>query len=332
MPVLPDEPGTRPPSRVAVAASAATELFWVMHGLFKGRPFREGPALLAPPAALVQRVRTFWAGEEECYGELFLLAEAGGELLGEDPGRVIRAIETNPRVDLELPLRSESAAVRDSTLGRVRRLREDADLRASYIHLLAEAWELVADDWEREGRAVVALAAQRMQARLDAGTPLADVLRGSMAILREPWWSQALAAGAEGRLALTPGYFSGKFLAWDLEKTYLVGCQAEPEDDVDRARREARRLAGRLKVLADPTRLAMLVFLASHPATVTEVARAFGVAQPTASTHLRMLRDAGLVTGREEGRGALAAQRSEVEQLVRDAEHLLLGEDPPRLD
>jgi ArsR family transcriptional regulator, arsenate/arsenite/antimonite-responsive transcriptional repressor len=331
MPVLLDETGTTSNTHFAVAPSAAAELFWVMHGLEKGGPHRELQALAAPPADLVKRVRAFWEGGEECYGELFLLAEGGGELLGEDPGRVLRAIESNPSVRLDLPLRSESQQVREGTLDRVRRLREDAVLRASYVQLLAECWDLVAAEWERDGRDAVAVAVQRLEARTAAGTPLAEVLRGTMAILREPWWSQAIAAGAEGRLALTPGYFSGKFLAWDLEKTYLVGCQAQPEDDAERARREARRLAPRLKVLADPTRLAMLVYLAGHPATVTEVARAFGVAQPTASTHLRVLRDAGLVSGREEGRGALVVERSAVDDLVRDAVHLLVGDEPPSL-
>src|SRR5579859_5828618 len=108
MPVLLDETGLSSNPEVAVAPSAATELFWVMHGLQKGRPHREVQALVAPPADLLRRVRAFWHGEEECYGELFLLAEAGGELIGDDPARVLRAIERKPSVRLDLPLRSES--------------------------------------------------------------------------------------------------------------------------------------------------------------------------------------------------------------------------------
>ena len=55
-------------------------------------------------------------------------------------------------------------------------------------------------------------------------------------------------------------------------------------------------LARRLKTLADPTRLGMVDHLVQGPSTVSELARHFGIAQPTASNHVKLLRDAGLVT------------------------------------
>lgn len=47
--------------------------------------------------------------------------------------------------------------------------------------------------------------------------------------------------------------------------------------------------------LAEPNRRAALDLLRMRPRTVGEVADALGVAQPTASKHLKVLREAGLV-------------------------------------
>jgi len=47
--------------------------------------------------------------------------------------------------------------------------------------------------------------------------------------------------------------------------------------------------------LADPTRRAILARLAEGSATVTELARPFGLRQPTISKHLRVLEEAGLI-------------------------------------
>jgi ArsR family transcriptional regulator len=47
--------------------------------------------------------------------------------------------------------------------------------------------------------------------------------------------------------------------------------------------------------LSDPTRLLMVYALAEGPHNVTELAADLGVAQPTASRHLKILRERGLV-------------------------------------
>ena len=72
----------------------------------------------------------------------------------------------------------------------------------------------------------------------------------------------------------------------------------------------ARELAVRFKALADPTRLAILNQLAgSEEVCVCDLVPASGLAQPTVSHHLRLLREAGLVTF--ERRGTWAYYRLE---------------------
>lgn len=67
-------------------------------------------------------------------------------------------------------------------------------------------------------------------------------------------------------------------------------------DEITRLQAEA------LKVLAHPTRLAMLDRLANGPLEVSRIADALGLSQPNASQHLAVLRGAGLVEPDRHGR------------------------------
>ena len=55
-----------------------------------------------------------------------------------------------------------------------------------------------------------------------------------------------------------------------------------------------------LQALADPSRRTVLEILRDHPATAGELADALPIARPGVSRHLRVLREAGLVTVRQE--------------------------------
>jgi DNA-binding transcriptional ArsR family regulator len=53
--------------------------------------------------------------------------------------------------------------------------------------------------------------------------------------------------------------------------------------------------------LADPTRRAIFERLARGPSAVVDLAREFPVSRPAVSQHLRVLKDAGLVSDRRDG-------------------------------
>ncbi len=59
------------------------------------------------------------------------------------------------------------------------------------------------------------------------------------------------------------------------------------------------RLSVSLSALADPTRRAILGRLALGEASVTELARPFGMSQPAISRHLKVLETAGLIETRQ---------------------------------
>jgi ArsR family transcriptional regulator len=63
--------------------------------------------------------------------------------------------------------------------------------------------------------------------------------------------------------------------------------------------------AEKLKILSDPTRLSAIELLMSGPRRVGELAEALSVEQSLLSHHLRVLRDAGFVATRRDGRGVL---------------------------
>jgi DNA-binding transcriptional ArsR family regulator len=57
-----------------------------------------------------------------------------------------------------------------------------------------------------------------------------------------------------------------------------------------------------LEALADPTRLRIVELLADGELSAGEIASRFHTARPGVSRHLRVLRETGLVSAREQGR------------------------------
>jgi DNA-binding transcriptional ArsR family regulator len=60
-----------------------------------------------------------------------------------------------------------------------------------------------------------------------------------------------------------------------------------------------------LGVLGDPTRRAIFTLLARAPAAVGDIARSLPVSRPAVSQHLRILKDAGLVSLRRDGKRSI---------------------------
>ena len=250
----------------------------------------------------MHRLNELWgSGGPSSFGEALIIADRLGLLFTDSVDEFAAGLRQGVQVDPQLPLRSETEEDRRTFLDRCARLAANAGFRRRYAALAVDVWSLVADIWEQAGRREVETMADRLRREAERATSLEPLLASQH--LHEPWLSQATAAFAAGGLSIAVSYFGGKFLAWDLASTYLIGVQAAPQDDRTRLRRESQRLASRLKVLADPTRLAILISLSRKAATVTELAQAFGLAQPTVSAHLKLLREAQLVDRRPQGGG-----------------------------
>ena len=66
-----------------------------------------------------------------------------------------------------------------------------------------------------------------------------------------------------------------------------------------------------LQALADPSRRTVLELLRTAPATAGELADALPIARPGVSRHLRVLREAGLVTVRQDAQRRIYSLRPE---------------------
>lgn len=309
---------------VQVRISAVSEMLWLEYRLgVSGIPDLPGLRRLREAAPrLAHELAVMW-GEERFHHlpEGWVLAFRTGTLLGDQVLPFLdRLDEAAGLGDEELDLASETADDRDATLARLARLRREPQLVQRYRRLHEEMWDLASEEWVASGRAAARAAAQLWSQRLAAGGALEDLLSRTC-----PVHSPRM-LGLRDQVVLSPIHVMkhGGGFAIDAGDFVHIGTSAS-EETLAGDRREAGRIAGRLKVLADPTRLALLRQLVHEPTSVTELARGFRLAQPTVSAHIRLLREAGLLESSRDGARVLyTAPRDRVSQLLAEAGDTLL--------
>lgn len=323
-------PATSAP-RVSVRSSAVIELGWVLHSALQPHFAEDHPALRAvfdDHPELLGLVRGLWHKDGQTgaagFAELILLAAHGGFLFTDDGDvmleRLPEACATVPTTAKAFPMRAESEEDRRLVLRRVARLRRSATMRRTYTDVLTQVWVAASGSWDRYGRAAVAGAATAMRATLAKGGGWRDLAKGAC--------DEEALDRAEARLepgdevVVVPAYYAHVGLLFDLPGTLVVGVRAPNGGAESRARSE--RLARRLRSISDPTRLAILDSLRSGPATVTELAARFGLAQPTVSNHVKLLKDSGVVADVRDGtRRNLVVQEGVVRDLMDELGGLL---------
>jgi DNA-binding transcriptional ArsR family regulator len=196
------------------------------------------------------------------------------------------------------------------------RLQSSPTLVRSYLDLLRQVWDLVDDVWQA-ARPRLEEAGRRVVRQLEAGRGLGELV-GDHCEAFMSWLPDINARIESGQpLLVVPCLFFGKSLYLEFPGLTLVGSGFERNDAEARARTEA--LARRLKTVADPTRLALLHYLAVTPSTVGDLATSFGLAQPTVSMHAKSLRESGLVRAeRQDGRLRLSADPVALENLLEE--------------
>ncbi len=106
-----------------------------------------------------------------------------------------------------------------------------------------------------------------------------------------------------------------------LEQPQVQGCCA-PLQASPVAAEPATDLARRFAALGDPVRLRLLSLLASSPdgaVCACDLVEPVGKSQPTVSHHLKVLRDAGLVTSEKRGVNVWYAVVPVALEVLRDA-------------
>jgi len=325
MPIL-EEPTEAP--RIRVSASAPLELMWVLHNC-QAKHVLSGPYATLEPLRLElgERIRTFWGDGVRGYTETIVLAERGGTTLDLDLDRFFARLDEAAEADgIGVSLLSERPSEKLALEARLNRLRVDRDQRDRYRSLLQSVWERLRSEWESSGRRASVEAALEWKRQLDEGAGYTTLLDRPHVWPGRPELDElAESAWAEGRLVLSPGWFFGVIHVVEVGGTVYVGRGVRAEDQEAIRRQTAVRVAGNLKALADPTRLGILLWLAKHPASVTEIASHFELSQPTVSGHVQLLREAGLLEDRLAGRRSkLIVARERLKGLIGDAEESML--------
>jgi DNA-binding transcriptional ArsR family regulator len=324
MPIL--ERGVEGGPAIAVTASAPTELMWLLHNL-------SAPHELLGSYAAQEQVRqrlgpelaAFWGdGHGQSVTDVVVLAHRSGTLRDSDLGRFFERIEAAVTDPGGLPsLLSETQAERELLANRLQRLQKEAELRRRYVALLKAVWEPFEADWNSAGRSAVAAEAVEWDRSLNGGTPYRRVVELPRIWASRPELDEmADAAAGDGNLVLTPSWHGGIHFV-ELDGVVYLGRGMRYHEMS--YRKIAAEVSSSIKALADPTRLAILLWLARRPASVTEVARHFELSQPTISAHVQVLREAGLLDEKPAGRSAmLSASEEGLRRLFSTAQEALV--------
>ena len=324
MPLLRDAERSPGPT-VVVRASVPVELGWALAAAERSDYHPALAAVYDSNPDLHRRVCSFWDGDEAIraagFFELLALAHHGGLLFTTDAalllGRLDELCATSPA---QLRLASETDADHDAILARLAELRASADRRRDYVHLLTEVWTALDGVWEHDGRRAVQAAIAARRELLAKGVSWIDVVRADCTY--DGLLQLVDVLGPHDEVAVVPAYFTHRGLVLDLPGVLLVGVRTDQSGALSRARTET--LARRLKSISDPTRLAILDSLSRRPATVTDIATSFSLAQPTVSNHVKLLRDAGLIANGAGGsRRELVVQPDAVADLLDQLQWLL---------
>jgi DNA-binding transcriptional ArsR family regulator len=270
-----------------------------------------------PSPQLQERVRSFWGDGERCFTELLVLADRGQVLEEAVPDVVFAGLEaaaTGPS-RLEL-LESEKPEDQVRFRDRLDRLRREPELRHAWLQLLEDVWSEVGALWQ-EAKAAVEVYGSELRAKLarQSYPELEQLLECDFHGVLRPLVE---AYGADRRVVrVIPSWLAHSHFVLSLPQQLVVivsipGWPVGPTADT-------RERARRFKALGDPTRLAILETTGYRPHTVGELAHALRLAQPTVSTHVRILRDAGFLVQLTDGTRRLATEPDTFKRLAEES-------------
>jgi len=328
-----DETTAPPRKRTLLSApSLACDLSWILAVAVRPHWRPKFPMVrehLVGREELSERIRTFWsdADHETCFTEMQILAHHAGALEETSPEALWEALEgAILTVPTDLGLESESAEDRVIFLHRLERLKESPALFRSYMDLLREVWGPVDEMWQAR-LPLLKEAGRKVVAELESGRTLGDVMSKTCETFTSMLGDITERIDSGYPLLVVPCLFFGKSLYLEFPGLTVVGSGFQRNDAAARARTES--LARQLKTVADPTRLALLHYLADTPSTVGDLAASFGLAQPTVSMHMKTLRESGLVRSeRKDGRMRLSADPDAVETMLDELRGVVVQATP----
>jgi DNA-binding transcriptional ArsR family regulator len=318
-------------TRLAAHPAVAVELDWALSGAHRPSSVRSSlETRYRRDEGLVRRVAELWAADEQLsypgYPELSIAAHTGRMLYSTDGAAlVVQLGDLFKQTPPDLPLVAETPSDRTRIRARLDALRSSARRRRAYVEVVTEVWEAIRPEWEQYGRMTVEADAAARQAEAERAAGWQDITPETCRTT-EHMDEMVAALGTDGEYVIVPTYFTlkGKLVV-DLPGTLMVGV---PTNDAAGSRARSELLAGRLKAISDPTRLAILEGLGRKEMTVGEIAQMYSLAQPTVSNHVKLLREAGLVTASRDGRSRRLSTRPDVVEEIVGEINRLFGRGP----
>lgn len=340
---------TEPQRQVDVKPSPVQELTYAFYRV-------AGPANAAISAALpwlrqLESEPPAWFTEaREAFGdgnwlrtEPLLIASALGYALDDTPERFLADLPGLPRI-MARDLDSfnigghEKPPAPTSTAGKMRKqLLANLELLSTKAvadtlqRTLTGLWAHLEPDWALEGRETAQDATNTL---LEHAGATGDILQGLPPhhfVSLETSVADIRLRSENVRLVVAPLYFAsmGGF-KFEIGQALYLGFGVRSERLFHERRQHVQDLAANLKAFADPTRLMLLVLISRlrrFPLTVGDLARQLGVSQPTASGHLRLLRDLELVEVVKRGnRSYYRIREAQIEAMLNDlSDALVLG-------
>jgi DNA-binding transcriptional ArsR family regulator len=324
-----DTRGTTPGTVQVIGPSMMLDLSWCAHGAFSDR-LREAHPILdtvyGQDDGLRDRVQNFWPDGVNYFAEAEVLAYLADALEVTDFSDLRARLDTAlATVPLDLALESETPDDRRRILDRLAQLQRSPRIRQQYFDLLEDLWVPLAEWWVTDGRSSVSSALSDVRRSLERGAKWFEVVTSECETLSEQLPS-IIERNENGQpLILAACALFGRGLYLELPGCTLIGFGTHAS--VQGARVRTEHVVAPLRALADPTRLAIFEYLRSGGAGVTEIAQAFALSQPTVSSHVKRLRDAGLVSADRQGnRTELSINSSAADALAKDLNGLLTRE------
>lgn len=318
----------------AVSPSAPAELAWLLNLLTQTARYAE-PALAELDGSLLpgigrlrepvqELLNRLWNDGLPGCPELLYAAQDAECMLDDHLDRLLAWLaEAGQKPAAVRAMLTEPERDRHTIAERLRKLHDDARTRHVYRGVLVQVRQLALTTWERRGREAVAMACDAWKTRLGTGVSTMSIVE--LVPPRHPL-THAERLGFDDlfihrhEFVVSPLYFcmSGGHVL-DLDDYVHIAVPASDLMPVRKVR-DAAFVSDRLRVLAEPTRVHILIQLLSAPSGVMDVARSLRMSQPTVSGHLKILRDAGLIQPRRFGtRTVMVASRKRIERLLEDA-------------
>ena len=276
--------------------------------------------------SLVESIKTFWPEDGrggEFKGDILLVAvcalgyarDADTKRLLEEfgglPGRVVEYLEWARSETLAYLDRHGKDSHRKDYQGMIEcfLMLGEPERGRRFLSSLKRLWKVLEPMWNEEGRAQAERASREFMAKY---RETGDVLRAlpTHHFTQFEGDSQAIRKSLENnKLLAVPLFFasSGGF-NFDFTGAHYIGYGIQSERFFETLSARVGAAAGRIKAVADPTRLMLLTLIARYDGfdmTVSDFASQLGVTQPTVSGHLKLLKEADLVTLEKRGNKAI---------------------------